>query len=357
MKNLIPNASTSKCTREKRYRFFKSPLFFPLLVVPVLFAATVQAADTEMIHSPPDYFVSDHRIQLEALVTDPAGIKLARCYFKAAGEADLVFVPMTSGGENKYTGILPAPSASTTQIEYLFLAVNNHHQVVRSQLFLIAKNTAKATPDWQNIPKEGEIRVGMELDQTPEKISGFSDNIAIDAVESTARFGVVALLYYSAADASSESALAAAHASTGASSAGGVAAVPAGYSTATIAGIGIGAAAVVGGTAAAIGSGGGGGGGDSDNTEALTAASILGSWRVTGNQAGYPIEGGFIFKNDGSFTFDNPTADGEWTLSGSTLIIFWRVAGGTTYIGTADGNAESFVFNSNDGGCNLNFSR
>lgn len=357
MKNFSSNASMWKCPRGKRCRFFKSLLFFSLLVVPVVYAATVQAADTEMKHSPPDYFVSDHRIQLEALVTDPAGVRLARCYFKATGETDLVFVSMTSRGENKYAGILPAPSASTTQIEYLFLAVNNNNQVVRSQMFLITKNAGKAAPDWQQVPKQGEIRVGMELDKAPEKISGFSDNIAIDAVESTTRFGVVGLLYYSAADASSESALAAAHASTGASSAGGITAAPAGFSTAAIAGIGIGAAAVVGGTAAAIGSGGGGGDGDNGTAEALTATSILGSWQVAGNQAGYPMEGGFIFKNDGSFTFDNPTADGEWTLSGSTLIIFWRVAGGTTYAGTADGNAEAFVFNSNDGGCNLNFRR
>ncbi|MFZ2630456.1 MAG: hypothetical protein WAX48_02630, partial [Desulfosalsimonadaceae bacterium] len=179
--------------KPERDIFFSFLLAF-LLLVPAFFAATAIAATTQMKHTPPDYFVADQRIQLEANVTDDQGVKLVRCYFKAAGEADLVFVPMNTTGKNQYSGILPAPSAATTQIEYLFLAVNQANQVVRSQNFTLYQDANKKTPAWQNIPQEGEIRVSIELDKAPTQLMGFSDNVTIDVVESGARFGVVALL-------------------------------------------------------------------------------------------------------------------------------------------------------------------
>ena len=92
------------------------------------------------------------------------------------------------------------PSQSTTQIEYLFLAVNSAKQVVRSQTFTVTKNPAKGIPDWQEVPKEGEIKVSMEVGQPTKELPGFSDNVTVDMVESGARFGVVALLYYELTD-------------------------------------------------------------------------------------------------------------------------------------------------------------
>ena len=208
---------------------------------------------TTMKHTKPDFFVADQRIRLQAEVENPAGIKLVRCYFKAAGEADLVFVHMTMTGKNEYAGILPAPAPGTSQIEYLFLAVNSANVVVRTQNFYIYKDENKKTPIWQKIHKEGEIKVSMELGKAPTEVAGFSDNVTIDIVESGARFGVVALLYHSISAAS----VSAATAATGATTAGTITAGTAGWSTATIVGIGVGAAAVVGGTAVAVGDDGG----------------------------------------------------------------------------------------------------
>lgn len=234
------------------------------LLAPMFYAGAAAAADTTMKHSPPDYFVSENRIQLEADVRDPGGINLVRLYFKAAGEADLVFVAMSPIDANKYAGILPAPSATTNQIEYLFLAVNSANQVVRSQTFYLSRDDTQKKPACQDIPKEGEIKVSMELDKAPTELRGFSDNVTIDVVESGARFGVVALLY----DASqtggtgtglSGSATSATSAEAGltgtaasATSAGMITAGTVGFGTATLVAAGVaGAAAVAGGVAIA----------------------------------------------------------------------------------------------------------
>ncbi|MEZ4565842.1 MAG: hypothetical protein R2860_02355 [Desulfobacterales bacterium] len=153
-----------------------------------------------MKHETPDYFVPDQRIRMEAQVEDPQGVNLVRCYFKAAGEADLVFVPMNMIGKNEYAGILPAPSQSTTQIEYLFLAVNSAKQVVRSQTFTVTKNPAKAHSRLAGSPQRGRNQSQHGSGTTHKELPGFSDNVTVDMVESGARFGVVALLYYELTD-------------------------------------------------------------------------------------------------------------------------------------------------------------
>ena len=357
---------------------FSNFLLIFLLLVPAFFATTADAATTQMKHTPPDYFVADQRIQVEAKVTDDQGVKLVRCYFKAAGEADLVFVPMTTAGKDQYSGILPAPSAATTQIEYLFLAVNQANQVVRSQNFTMYKDANKKTPAWQNIPKEGEIRVSIELDKAPTQLMGFSDNVTIDVVESSARFGVVALLYHAVTDSDSKEAAAmsgetgasstavtSAASATGATSAGVITAGAAGWSTAAIVGVGIGAAAVAGGTAAAV-SGGGGGGGGHDEPQDLTEKTILGDWNINGSSTGgSTTTGDFTFNKDSSFSAffrvhysDGSTEEmsnvGTWTLNGTNLILTFDA--GAVYNGTATGDSDAFTMVSTNG-WTLNFTR
>ena len=370
-----------------------------LLLAPLFFPTAAQAA-TSMKHETPDYFVPDQRIRMEAQVEDPQGVNLVRCYFKAAGEADLVFVPMNMIGKNEYAGILPAPSQSTTQIEYLFLAVNSAKQVVRSQTFTVTKNPAKGIPDWQEVPKEGEIKVSMEVGQPTKELPGFSDNVTVDMVESGARFGVVALLYYELTDdgsskaaasqtgagttagsassaaaggaVSSSSAVAAATAATGATSAGVITAGAVGWSTAAIVGLGVGAAAVAGGTAAAV-SNSSDSGSDNDNNnnnggsgEELTERTIAGFWTVTGStNDGAMTEGTFTYNENGnySYTFDSILSDGTpsetsgtgtWTLNGTNLVLNFDA--GAVYNGTASGDADAFTMIS-DNGWTLNFKR
>ena len=368
-----------------------------LLLAPLFFPAVAQAA-TSMKHESPEYFVPDQRIRLEAQVEDPQGVNLVRCYFKAAGEADLVFVPMNMLGKNEYAGILPAPSQSTTQIEYLFLAVNTAKQVVRSQTFTVTKNPAKGIPDWQEVPKEGEIKVSMEVGQPTKKLRGFSDNVTVDMVESGARFGVVALLYYELTDdgsskaagqtgasttagsassaaaggaVSSSSAVAAATAATGATSAGVITAGAVGWSTAAIVGLGVGAAAVAGGTAAAVSNASDdddhGGNNNGGTGEELTERTILGLWNKNGNHSeGHTSEGTFTFNEDGSFSTytvytwtDRPTSEssdiGTWTLNGTNLTLTYQA--GAVYNGTASGDSDAFTMVATNNPWTLNFKR
>jgi hypothetical protein len=338
-------------------------LFLTVFFLTPSFSASTADAATAMKHTAPDYFVSDQRIQLEAQVDDPAGVSLVRCYFKAAGEANMVFVSMNSTGKDEYTGILPAPSATTDKIEYLFLAVNSNKEVVRSQTFTITKDENQKTPAWQEVPKQGEIKVSMELDKIPTQLRGFSDNVTIDMVESGARFGVVALLYHSAANSSTKSVLAA-NSATGATSGGTITAAPAGWATSTIVWAGVGAAAVIGGTVAAVSGGGGGGGGGSDDnnggggggTDDLTSTTILGYWNFEGNRRdGVRRTGDMTFNADGSQDYTVTDADGQsngsgtgtWTLSGTFLTITFQTM--STWSGTATGNSDAFTLDTSTG--------
>ena len=210
-------------------------------------------ATTKIKHKPIKYFVSEKRIKLEAKVTDKEGVSLVRCYFRAAEQADYVFVAMNAAS-SLYQGILPAPSKDTEMLEYLFLVVNGKNQVVKTQTFKINKKDTEKVPSWQQVSAEGDIHVSTELAQAPETLQGFTDSIVMDIVESSARFGTVAGGIYLASEAGGVSGAAAASTTAGTVTAG------AGLSTAAI--IGMGAAVAAGGAAAAGGGGGGGGGTD-----------------------------------------------------------------------------------------------
>jgi len=213
-------------------------------------------ASTKISHKPLKYFVPGHRITVNAEVTDQTGVTVVRAYFRASEQADYVFVSMNPAADGTYQGILPAPAKETQNITYLFLAVNGKNQVVKTQTFTVNREDKEKVPAWQQAGSEGNIQVSTELAQAPESISGFTDSIAMDVVESSARFGFVAGGIYTAAQMASAGGTDGAAAAAG--SAGTVSA-SAGLSTAAIAGIGAGVAAVAGGIAAAGSSGGGGG--------------------------------------------------------------------------------------------------
>ena len=248
---------------------FKSNLFAQVLsfvaiaffVLPVNAGAVLAKeeikATTKIKHKPIKYFVSEKRIKIEAKVTDKEGVNLVRCYFRAAEQADYVFVAMNAAG-SLYEGILPAPSKDTEMLEYLFLVVNGKNQVVKTQTFTINQKDKEKVPAWQQVSAEGDIHVSTELAQAPETLQGFTDSIVMDVVESSARFGTVAGGIYLASKAGGVSGAAAASTTAGTVTAG------AGLSTAAIIGIGVAAAAGVGAAAAGVGGdddGGGGGGG------------------------------------------------------------------------------------------------
>ena len=211
-------------------------------------------ATSKIKHKPIKYFVPEKRIKLEAKVTDKEGVSLVRCYFRAAEQADYVFVAMNAAS-SLYQGILPAPSKDTEMLEYLFLVVNGKNQVVKTQTFKINKKDKEKAPAWQQVSAEGDIHVSTELAQAPETLQGFTDSIVMDVVESSARFGTVAGGIYLASKAGGVSGAAATSATAGTVTAG------AGLSTAAIIGIGVAVAAGVGAGAVAAG------GGDDDDDD------------------------------------------------------------------------------------------
>ena len=205
-------------------------------------AATAKST-TDIKHKPIKYFVSEKRISLDTIVKDTKGVELVRCYFRAQGEADYVFVPMNTVKQGAYNCVLPAPSKTTEAIEYVFLVVNKAKQVVKTQTYTVARKKDKKAPAWQQASAKGDITVSTELAQAPSELAGFSDSITMDVVESTARFGVVAGGLYTSST------------STGGTIAttAGIVTASAGFSTAVIVG-----AAVAVGAAAAVGAGAGG---------------------------------------------------------------------------------------------------
>ena len=222
----------------------------------------------EIQYDPIEYFVPEHRIRLKAEVTDDEGINLVRCYFRAAEQADYVFVAMTPGS-SLYQGILPAPSKETERLEYLFLAVNGKDQVVKTQPFKVSRKDEDKIPAWQQVSPEGVIRVTTELPQATEAPPGFTDSIAMDVAESSTRFGFVVGGIYSASQVAAAGGSAGAAAA--ATSAGTVSASAGGISTLGYVGIGIGVAAVAGGVAAVAGGGSDDGdGGDTTTTTTST---------------------------------------------------------------------------------------
>lgn len=231
------------------------------------FAALAASAATTIQHKPVDTYVADKRIRLEATVSDPKGIKLARAYFKTTTQADYLFVPMQAQltSASTYVAVLPAPAKAASGLQYVFLAVNNGDEITKTEAFM-AKRTEGETPSWQMVPGDGQVRVFTELPAAPSPATAFSDSVSMDVAESGARFGAVAGLYGGQAS----SAAAATTSTTG---------TPTTVS-ATAAGGGLGTGALIGGlaiagAAAAAGGGGGGGGGDSGST------SYAGSWSGT----------------------------------------------------------------------------
>ena len=232
-------------------------------------------AQTSIDHQQIAYFVPEKRVNLAANVADPKGVKVARAYFKSAGQADYTFVPMQSAGANRYVATLPAPSANTPSIEYVILAQNNEGAVSRTAAYTVQARKSNETPAWQTSGQQGNVKVYTELAEAPKAVAGFSDSVTIDIIESGARLGAAGGLYASTGAAGGGAA-------GGAASASGAAA--GGLSTMAI----VGGVAVAGLAAAAAGGGGGGGGGGgsgSGTTGGTPGGAFGGQWSGTVTQA------------------------------------------------------------------------
>ena len=222
-------------------------------------------------HNPIGYFVPDKRIRLDAQMADSQGLKFTRAYFKADTQADFLFVPMNAQPASRnYTGILPAPAAGTSSIEYVFLAVNSADEVVKTATYTAIVRRTNETPGWQNLRQEGRIQVWAEAPNTPAPTASFSDSISMNVAESAARFGAVAGIGKGVAGGAGSSA---AESSASTSSTTGT---TTGASSGAATGVAVGTVAIVGGLAlaAAAAAAAGGGGGGSSSSGGTYACSI-----------------------------------------------------------------------------------
>lgn len=193
--------------------------------------------------------VSGKRILVNATIEDNAGLDVVRTYFKSADGANYSFVPMNCES-NACSATLPAPSAATKSMDYLVLVKNADNVVYKTQTFnAVTLPTGAATPDYQIDPSSEAIQVKTELTKAPAMVEGFSDNVAMDTVDSSLRFGAVAGITSVGSSAAAGGA-AAASTATGATAGGTVAATSAAAMT-TTAIVGTTVAVVAGGAAVA----------------------------------------------------------------------------------------------------------
>jgi hypothetical protein len=171
-----------------------------ILNSPVTALAQTESAvipSTTIVHTPLKSVPSGQRIPMSVQVKDPQGIDLVRIYFKGVDGDDYSFVTLEpspeairtgiiTGGE--FSGSLPAPAKDAGWVDYLFLVKNSDQVVVKSQNLTVS--VAPATDDAELAAEP--LKVFTELDQLPEKIVGFSDNITYQSIEPAGRFGIVA---------------------------------------------------------------------------------------------------------------------------------------------------------------------
>ncbi|MBN2384183.1 hypothetical protein JXQ70_15000 [bacterium] len=160
-----------------------------------LVTVTVRADETKpglvIGHDPLEYYLSGHRILISARVTDPVGVSIVRCYFRAQNQADFVFIDLETGKDGLYNGYLPSPAPETETIDYSILAVNNEQAVFKTKIMRMTRRIEddQKLPAWQSDQSEGSIILKTELAEAPETLPGFQDNLTLDVVESSLRFG------------------------------------------------------------------------------------------------------------------------------------------------------------------------
>jgi len=270
-------------------------------------------------HDPPEYFVPDHRMIIEAKVRDKSEINQVRCYFRADKQENYVFVPMEWTDEELYKGILPAPNNESQAVEYLFVAINRHGQAEKTQTFEISKKEEKKVPFWQKVTSEGTIQVATELSQIPE-MNGFSDSIIVDIVGPSAGSDIVVGGNNTVMEAEGAEMIT-----------NGVDTIPIiGELSPTVIASIAGGIAVVGGLIAAAG-----GGGDDDNEMNITPSNTQLSYTdgqdlsVSGGEAPY------------TWTSSNPSVGNVFPGANTDTVIFKAFVSGSTRIMVADSRGDT----------------
>lgn len=319
-----------------RINIFTKVLSFVLVTMLILpmkgdtFSLTGIFSKIALKHSPLKYFVPGKRISLELNLKQEA-IKTVRCYFRAKGK-DFNFVEMglKKGSKDVYTAILPAAAENTEGIEYAFMTVDEKNQLVKTQTYDVGMDAKKSVPSYQNVASEGQVKVFSELGETA--LEGFSDEIVMDIVESSLRYGFNAGFF-------SSTSVASAGGASGSAATATTTAVTASAPLSTMAIAGIAAAGV--GTAAAVSGSGGGSSSSSSSDSSLPGGTgevkITLQWSATvdadlhvtdpcGNNIYFAAPSATCNGYSASLDLDN-TSGG----SGAAENVFWTTAPRGTY--------------------------
>ena len=170
-----------------------------VMVAGVSFFASMALATDAKIELDPIVkdFIPSYRIDIKANIEDKKGVDLARVYFKSSDVENFSFVKMECKKE-VCSATLPAPAKTVKSIDYLVLVKNRANEVYKTQIFSAkAKDSKEGIPPYQKAVDDSKLLVKTELKEAPKALKGFSDNVVLDAVESGAKYGVVAGLYNS----------------------------------------------------------------------------------------------------------------------------------------------------------------
>ncbi len=313
---------------------------------------------TEIMHKPVESAVTGKRITLYTEVSDSSGIDLVRIYFKAQDAADYSFVALKAVEKEEkglfekfkslnsdfdgqgFSGVLPAPAKGIKSFDYLILTKNKANMVVKSQTYKVTVGDN----DQEEVATAEPVQVYTELNQAPSQITGFSDSMVIDTVESAGKLGVVAGLYSGLSSSG-----------TGSTFGGTVAASSGEFTTtATVVSVASAVAVIVGGVAAASGGSNGDSGGVS-----VSASQILGTWNfqyygsfggnggtatfyANGTVTGQQTSGGSVNITP-AYPHSPGQSGGTWSISGNTVTVLYDT--GVTGQGTISSDSTAMTLN------------
>lgn len=153
---------------------------------------TLAGPSLQIKHSPLKSVKAGSIIPISAKVEDREGIELVRIYFRSVGSTPYYFVPMIVSNGSEYYGILPAPSGTTKEIEYLFLVKTYNNRIFNSQTF---RSTISEPGKERSDSKQETVDVLVETKAVPKKIVGFDKKTRIRLVTKEEKHGVAAGLY------------------------------------------------------------------------------------------------------------------------------------------------------------------
>lgn len=169
--------------------FIRISLAFLLAVVSATPAISAQPSATQFLHESYIFMVTGKRITLKALIIDPAGVKVARCYFRVTDDGDYLSVPMqrVEDSQYMYSATIPALGRDAQSIRYRFLAVNLLGQTTKTNEFVTAVSDTTVLPGWQKRQGQEKITILLETDQGSQTLKAFSDTIETEVVPPSSR--------------------------------------------------------------------------------------------------------------------------------------------------------------------------